>query len=76
MSVKQLTLSLLILAISGCVSPLPTTLNSETSVESTVDTTTDKTNYSVTKQHYDCKHIQRNLTVSWEQRSYWCVPNN
>lgn len=22
----------------------------------------------------ECKYIQRNLTVKWNQRSYWCVP--
>ncbi len=30
----------------------------------------------ISKKRDDCKYIQRNLTVGWEQRSYWCVPNN
>ncbi|MBS9781832.1 MAG: hypothetical protein KGV56_04990 [Gammaproteobacteria bacterium] len=78
MSVKQLLiLSFSALVIGGCASPLPTTLNSKTSAENTTDVAgiviKDET---VSKQHYGCKYIQRNLTVFWDQRSYWCVPNN
>ncbi len=80
MSSKQLLiLSFSALVIGGCASPLPTTLTS-TPVKNTVDTVSvdeiEITDYSVSKRHYGCKYIQRNLTVFWDQRSYWCVPNN
>lgn len=35
--------------------------------------TTTQTQLS-TKDKNGCQYIERNLTVEWPQRTYWCVP--
>lgn len=50
------------LLLGGCATPKA----AETTTDSTVE---------VSKKHSGCKFIQRNLTVGWHQRTYWCVPN-
>lgn len=36
----------------------------------------DSENQPGSQSHKGCKYIQRNLTVRWQNRTYWCIPDN
>ncbi len=66
MSIKQLIIPISVaVLLIGC-----TTTQHPSGVDST-----DARPVTTNKKRSDCKYVQRNLTLGWYERSYWCIPN-